>query len=177
VEAVPLFSSESDAWLQTGDFAVLPDLLVFFENEKEETRGTKILGAALEGIFSSPFAERGGPSLSPESPAARPSESAVSRIIVVGDTDFASDLMGTAGAGRRNLDFLIKTALWLGRNDALVNLKTRAEGSGRLDRIKDSAKKSGAMNFTLVFNVFVLPAMVILAGIIIIRSFRRGPRR
>jgi gliding-associated putative ABC transporter substrate-binding component GldG len=177
VEALPLFTSTPEAWLQTKEFITNPQMVYLFAQEEEETRGTKILGASLSGIFPSAFAGKPKPVRegSNEELPDLPEETRPSRIIVVGDADFAGAFMQATRAESRNLDFLLRTADWLGSDDDIIGIRNRQGESGRLDKIRDPEKKAAAMNVSRAVNVFVLPALVILAGLFLSwKRWRRG---
>jgi ABC-type uncharacterized transport system involved in gliding motility auxiliary subunit len=167
VEAEVLFSSTADAWLQTRDFITNPDMLSLFRGEEAETKGTKVFAAALNGVFPGFFTGRpkpvreGSGEVLPDMPA----EAAPSRVIVVGDSDFAGSLMQVTRGEGRNLDFLLRAAGWLGSDDDITAIRNRGTGGGRLDKIDDPGKRNAAMTFSRSLNVFVLPLLVIAAGL------------
>ena len=165
VSAEIIFSSTNQAWLQTEEFITNPNMISQFENEAAETRGTKILGAALSGIFSGAFEGRPKPlrSASDELPDL-PIQKKSSRLIVVGDADFAGSLMQVSRGEGRNLEFLIRAAEWLSSDDDIIAIRNR-EGEGRLDRITDNEKRNAAMSFSRSFNTIVIPLGVIVAGL------------
>jgi gliding-associated putative ABC transporter substrate-binding component GldG len=181
VEAVPLFYSSAEAWLQTRQFTVDPDHSILFETEAEETRGTRILAAALTGKFPSWF--KGVPK--PERPGSGetlpdlPAETRESRIIVIGDTEMASNYV-QYNRSQRNLDFLVQAADWLGNDDDIVGIRNRLGQTGRLDKIVDGDKRSGAIRFAQILNVVIIPLGVICLGIFITgkrRSMIKGKGR
>jgi ABC-type uncharacterized transport system involved in gliding motility auxiliary subunit len=176
VEAEVLFSSTPDAWLQTRDFVTNPDMISMFRQEEAETRGTKVFAVALSGVFSGFFDGRpkpvreGSDEVLPDMPAV----AAPSRIVVVGDADFASSLMQVTRGESRNLDFLLKAAGWLCSDDDIMGIRNRRTGGGRLDKIDDPGKKAAAMTFSRTLNVFALPLLVIAAGLYRGWKRRRG---
>jgi ABC-type uncharacterized transport system involved in gliding motility auxiliary subunit len=167
VQAEVLFSSTADAWLQTRDFITNPDMLSLFREEEAETRGPKVFAAALNGVFPGFFAGRpkpvreGAEEVLPDMPAS----AAPARVIVVGDSDFASSLMQVTRGEGRNLDFLLKAAGWLGSDDDITAIRNRGTGGGRLDKIDDPGRKAAAMTFSRGLNVFAIPLLVIAAGL------------
>jgi len=172
ISAEVLFLSTPWAWLQTEEFITDPGMAMFFEGERAHTSGTKVLGAALSGMFPSAF-EGHAPSFLPP-PQRRPS-----RIIVVGDTDFAGDIMELGQSEARNLDFLVRAAEWLSSEDDMLDMRGR-EGAGRLDRIADGERRRAAMAFSQRLNTMVIPLAVALAGFFMVRRrsarMRRGSR-
>jgi ABC-type uncharacterized transport system involved in gliding motility auxiliary subunit len=178
-----LFSSTPDAWRMTRDFAIRPELNYLFTQEEPDTRGVKILGAALSGVFPSWFKDVEKPSRDTtgdsieEDPlfglagavgAAElpdmPPEPRESRIVVIGDTDLAGPLIQYTRSDR-NLDFLLQAADWLGNDDDIVGIRNRQSDAGRLNRIADPVKRAGAMAFSRLFNTIFIPLVIILLGI------------
>jgi len=172
VEALPLFTSSSQGWAMRENLYTNPEVSYMLEMEASQTRGTKVLGASLSGTFHSFFREapkpvrEGSEEELPELPA-RPSPA---RIIVVGDTDFASNIISNTSASY-NLDFLLRAADWLASDDDIIGIRNRQPQAGRLDKILDSSRIAAAKKFSQIFNVAVMPLLVIAAGLFL--AYRR----
>ena len=166
VSAETLFSSTDQAWLQTENFITDPNMISRFDEEGDKTRGTKILGASLSGVFPGAFEGRPKPSRegSDEELPDLPLQKKASRLIVVGDSDFAGPLMQVSRGEERNLNFLVRAAEWLSSDDDILSIRSR-EGESRLDRITDNDKRNAAMAFSRGINTIVIPAGVIIAGL------------
>ncbi|MDR2964852.1 MAG: GldG family protein [Treponema sp.] len=169
VDAQTLFTSTKEAWLQRENFYTSPEIPYMMELEASDTRGTKILGAALSGTFPSFFRDLEKPLADlPDIPQnARPS-----RIIVVGDVDFTSNLLSETEAVH-NLDFLTRAADWLVNDDDIINIRNRQPQTGRLDKITDASAKIAAMRFSQILNIIIIPAFVIAAGLFLTSKRRR----
>jgi ABC-type uncharacterized transport system involved in gliding motility auxiliary subunit len=167
VSAETLLSTTDNAWLMTRDFNANPDMVPYFEAEAAETRGPKVLAASLSGVFPSAFEGRPKPVRegSAEALPDLPSEAAASRIIVLGDEDFASSLMQATRGEGRNPDFLLKAADWLSSDDDIMGIRNRQAMDGRLDRMDDPEKRARAMNFSRTLNVILIPLAVVAAGV------------
>jgi ABC-type uncharacterized transport system involved in gliding motility auxiliary subunit len=152
VSADVLFHSSPQAWLQTERFVTNPNYYSQFEDEAGYTRGTKILGVSLSGIFPSAFQD---------SP---PPLKKSSRLIVVGNSHFAGSIMQANRGEERNLDFLIKAADWLSNDEDIVAIRGRQAQAGRLDRITDRGKRNAVMAFSRSLNIIVIPLVVVLIG-------------
>ena len=125
------------------------------------------MGASLTCIFPSWFEGRPKPESSDGSELPdMPSQAKPARIIVVGDTAFATSLMNVTG-GQRNLDFLIQAAGWLCNDDDIIGIRSKETGSGRLDKIIDPAEKAAAMQLVRFINVGLVPLLVIAAGVLL----------
>jgi len=179
VEADYLFMSTAEAWSLREPFYTNPEVPYLFERDAAETKGEKILGASLTGIFPSWFADKPLPQQEDGSPEGEqelppmPAQAKTARLIVVGETEFATAFMGVTN-GQRNLDFLVQAADWLCNDDDIIGIRNRESQSGRLDKILDAGKKASAMRFAQIINVFVVPLLVILAGVFL--ALRRGTK-
>ena len=178
VEAVPLFTSTPEAWTVREEMNTVPGAPSYLlEIEAIDTRGEKILGAALTGLFPSFFSgvekpvREGLDEQLPDMPAV----SRNSRVIVIGDTDFITDMMtatqNVQRGERQNLDFVLRVADWLLNDDDVIEIRNRLPTVGRFDKILDEARRANVMNFVQIVNVGLIPLLVIAAGIII--AFRR----
>jgi ABC-type uncharacterized transport system involved in gliding motility auxiliary subunit len=165
VEAEALFTTSAEAWIQRDNFLTSPEL-PYQAEEGSGPRGKKILAATLEGIFPSwfeglpkPRREGSAEELPDMPPAASPS-----RILVVADTDLATDLVWYARS-EQNLDFILRAADWLGNDGDLMDIRNRSSRTGRLDRIADPVKRAGMMDFARFINLLVTPLGIIAMGI------------
>ncbi|MDR3115544.1 MAG: GldG family protein [Treponema sp.] len=174
VKAEPLFTSSPEAWLQTRDFVADPVTgAALFEREASDTQGVKLLGAALSGTFSSYFANMPKPVREGtlEELPDMPSEPRESRIMVIGDTDIASNF--TRGESR-NFDFLVQAASWLGNDADIIGIRNRESLGGRLDKILNEEQRVLAMVFARIINVVLVPLGVVVGGVCV--ALRRRSR-
>jgi ABC-type uncharacterized transport system involved in gliding motility auxiliary subunit len=173
VTAGYLFTSTQGAWSMREPFLTDPGISYLMERDFAETKGEKILGASLTGIFPSWFAGKPKPSGEeigelPDMPdTAKPA-----RIIVVGETDFLTTFINATGS-HQNLNFIVQVADWLSNDDDIIGIRNRGTGSGRLDRITDPVERIAAMRAAQAINVFIIPLLVILAGVLIAVMRRR----
>ena len=175
VEAVPLFTSSAAGWIMRDEFYTSPEIPYLFERDAAETRGKKILGAALTGEFPSFF--RGSPKPRREGSLEQlpdmPLLASSSRIIVVGDTDFTTNIINATNASH-NLDFLLRAADWLANDDDIIGIRSRKPYIGRFDKITDERDRNAAMRFSKIVNVGLIPSFVIVLGIYL--AYRRRIR-
>jgi gliding-associated putative ABC transporter substrate-binding component GldG len=175
VEALPLFSTTGEAWSMREPFYTSPELPMMMSKDADTTAGAKILGVSLTGVFPSWFADRPRPQQEDGSELPEmPSEAKPSRLIIIGDTDFATSFMNVTGAQRSNSDFVIQSADWLSNDDDIIGIRSRESRSNRLDRITDPAKRAAAMRFAQLANVFLIPLLVIVCGLLL--AWRRRYR-
>jgi ABC-type uncharacterized transport system involved in gliding motility auxiliary subunit len=180
VEATPLFTTTKEAWLMRENFYTSPMVLYMLEIEASETKGTKILGAALAGEFPSFFRWAPKPVRegSEEELPDLPERASPSRMIVIGETDFTTNLIGSTQAAH-NLDFLTRAADWLVSDDDIIGIRNRQPHTGRFDKILDTGRRASAMRISQIVNVGIVPLFVIAAGLILAsrrkaRSRNRG---
>jgi ABC-type uncharacterized transport system involved in gliding motility auxiliary subunit len=130
----------------------------------------KIIGASLSGVFPSWFSGREKPfSEDGDELPDMPFEPSAARIIVIGDTEFATSLpFSVGGNGQANMDFLLNAAGWLCNDDDIIKIRSRESGSGHLDRITDREKKAAAMWLARLVNIIIVPLLVVAAGIIFV---------
>lgn len=95
-----------------------------------------------------------------EQPPPAPETGRKSRIIAVGDSDFATDdlLPRLGGYGRQNLAFAAMAVNWLVKNEKLVAVPPK-EPADKPFSVTDSQKR-----FTWVLTVGIVPLLIILAG-------------
>ncbi|MCL2211352.1 MAG: GldG family protein [Treponema sp.] len=172
VEAVPIFTTTAQGWSMRNSLYTSPEVPYMLEMEASETKGAKILGAALSGTFPSFFrgAEKPVREGSEEELPDMPEVARESRIIVIGDTDFATNIINVTNA-RHNLDFLLRAADWLANDDDVIGIRNRAPQTGRFDKITDSSSRAAVMKVIQIVNVGLIPLLVIAAGLLL--AYRR----
>jgi len=177
VSADVLFASSHEAWVAREHLYTSPEVLYMLEMEADLTKGVKILGASLSGSFTSFFQDSPKPVRegSDEELPDMPLFPGDSRVIVIGDTDFATNIMNATQninyGEQRNLDFILRAADWLVNDDDIVGIRSRQPQAGRFDKITDETRRAGAMRFSQIINVVFIPLLVIAAGVFL--SFRR----
>jgi gliding-associated putative ABC transporter substrate-binding component GldG len=176
VEAEVLLQTTPEAWiLDKEPFETNPQRATMLEYMPHEQEGQFTLGATLLGSFSSYFADREIPQRVGEErdwgEVVKRSEQ--TRLIVIGDADFASELFQYSG-GNYNLEFLANTAEWLSNSEDLLEIKTRVARDMRLNRIQEPESRLRAAMFTQIFNLVVVPLGVIIFGVL--RLFIRRRR-
>jgi hypothetical protein len=153
VHAEPLVRTSGSAWVQRPPFVIDPYKVA----QQGAAPGQLTLAFALEGTFPARF------------PLAGP-EGVPTRMVVIGDDDFLTDLMQFSDS-LSNVLFVENAVLWLSGNADLLSIKTRAATEGRLDRIQDPAMRSRLVLGAQVLNVVLIPLGVVLFGVV--RRLRR----
>ena len=175
VKAKPIVSTTPEAWTMQSPFETNPALSALYARQGGQ-RSQLPLAVTLSGTFSSYFSARPLPTRPGEAPPKGPllTKSPETRIVVVGDADFASDMIQYTQAAY-NMSFLSNCAEWLSQEDDLLAIKTRAQVDTRLARIQDPARKAAAMRASQVLNVALVPLCVVAAGVV--RLLMRGRKK
>jgi len=174
IEALSLFTSSKEAWLMRESYFTNPGMTYLLEREADLTTGVYTLGASLTGVFPSFF--RGGEKPfkedSMEELPDMPEHGRPSRIIVVGDVDFATNIISFTQANH-NLDFLLRVADYLVNDDDIINIRNRQPQIGRFDKIADPDRRASAMWFSQFVNVGLVPFLVIVTGLVLANRRRK----
>jgi ABC-type uncharacterized transport system involved in gliding motility auxiliary subunit len=167
VSAQVLVSSSPDAWTMRDPLEVNPALSQTPAVQEAGPRHQYPLAVSLSGSFTSFFAGRSVPTRPGEKPrtAAVIQRSPETRMIVVGDAPFASDMIRYTNASY-NLDFLSNCASWLGSEDDLLTIKTRSQVDLRLNRITDPSARARAMLASQIVSVVLIPLLVVAFGVL-----------
>jgi len=80
------------------------------------------------------------------------------RIVVVGDSDFASNY---AISSYGNLDFLLNTLDWLAGKEELIGIRSKTP------EVREIQLTKTKLNFILYFCVIILPLLIIIAGVLV----------
>lgn len=143
-----LFSSTDESWLLTDYITGSPYEAYTTQNVAQETKGSHALAYAVSGSFRSAFTD---------------SKSPDTKIIVVGDSDFISNLLEYTESPA-NMLFAENAVEWL-TNDSFMNIKTRSMRDVRLNKISDMSEKIRAIIAVYAVNILIIPAGIIFYGI------------
>jgi gliding-associated putative ABC transporter substrate-binding component GldG len=154
------------AWLMEEPFQTNPYDARMMAASRDETEKSYPLAYALEGLFSSYFADKPVPVREGET---RNWDTTVERsenthIIVIGDADFASNIIQYSDSGY-NMVFLDTITDWLSNEDEMLQIKTRQLRDMRLNQIQDPVRRERTYMFAQSLNLIIIPALVILFGV------------
>ncbi len=158
VRAQALARTSQSAWTMRKPFLIDPFRVSRSGSGKPDPGNQRIVAVAQSGSFPSFF------------PSAGRERSLPTRIVVIGDDDFASDLMQFSDS-LYNVIFLENCVLWLSGNSDLLSLKTKAPSDSRLDRIEDAAAGGRWMLAAELVNVCAVPLAALAFGLL--RILRR----
>lgn len=171
VESAALVKSTPKAWLQKDHFSIGPEDADRYAAEAGSTTGQYLLAASLSGVLppayagKAPPARAGAAALPPLPASPRPS-----RVLVVGSSDFANDLM-TITESTFNASFIVSAADYLASGDDLVSIKTRGMRDTRLSKVQDPESRSALILLSYIVNLFLVPIAVLVFGLA--RNHRR----
>lgn len=162
-ELVSLFESSSEAWLMEERYFTNPYDAADLHVLGAESAGRYKLGLALRGRFESYFADQReelpNGLIEPTEDLRKSSEEA--ELIVVGDSDFATDTIQYSDS-LYNLDFLLSVAEYLVGDEDLMRLRRRSvraypqlTGSSR-DKINLVMARSRFLSLILVPSIILL---------------------
>jgi len=168
VEAEVILSTTPDAWVQDEEpFETNPQRAAMLQYMNQEATEQYPLGVSLRGSFSSYFADGDIPTREGEERDWNDviDRGVESRLVVIGDADFASELYQYSG-GNYNMDFLVNTAEWLSNSEDLLEIRTRVARDMRLDKIQEPVARLRAAAFTQIFTLVVIPLLVVVFGVL-----------
>ena len=150
-----LLSSSDQAYSMTENISANPYEVNGLASNENLERGKVDFAYVLSGKFKSFFTEK---------------ESPENRMIVIGDSDFASDVIRYSDSPF-NIVFLENAVEWLAIDDSLLTIKTRDKRDMRLNKIQIPEQKVKAILFVYFINIVLIPAAVVAFGVI--RFIRR----
>ena len=121
--------------------------------DKGDKAGPISLGAAVSAPATDAPAP---PEPKPDQPEGEAPKTPESRLVVIGDSDFASNgILGVQG----NRDFFMNTVNWLAQQENLIAIRPREPEDRRLTLTADQ------QNLIFLLSVFLLPGLVFAAGV------------
>ncbi len=145
-----LLSSSDQAFSLTENITANPYEVNALSSDDSRERGMVDLGYVLTGKFRSYFTEK---------------ESPETRMIIIGDSDFASDVIRYSDSPY-NIVFLENAVEWLAIDDSLLTIKTRDERDMRLSKVQIPEQRVKAILFIYFINIVFIPLAVVVFGIV-----------
>ncbi len=175
VTVVPLASTSQGSWLMKPPFLTNPAQPGGMKKDAAANPGPFTVAATLAGTFESYFAGKPIPTRDGVTRDWKTVKRKIdsSRMIVVGNTEFASDLAQYSNSSY-NMTFLANAASWLSNEDQLLSIRTRASRDLRLDAIQNPAARQFSFFFAELLNIYVIPVAVIIFAFL--RMYRRRQR-
>ncbi|MFW6233845.1 MAG: Gldg family protein [Spirochaetota bacterium] len=132
----PLIVSSPDAWLQAAPFSLNPEDPVALARDRDASTGVYAVSAWTEGVLHED-----------------------SRAVVVGDSDFLSNLVYYTDSFP-NFDFVKRAVYWLSGNNGLATLSPENVAVSRMDRIEDPFYRHLTGRIVEMLNVLILPVLM-----------------
>ena len=124
-----------------------------FNADKGDRAGPITLGAAVSAPATDAPAPPSG-NASPAAPESRPKPE--SRVVAIGDSDFAANsFLGFQG----NRDFFMNTINWLAQQENLIAIRPRQPEDRRLTLNADQQQR------VMLLCLFILPGIVFASGV------------
>ncbi len=161
-----LLESSQESWTMEGPYMIDPVEPFGMTQGRAEGTGNYVLAVALSGSFDSYFATMALPPRPGEQEPLLPGTTSVdsARLVVVGDSEFAGSYTQFTDS-RYNIVFLENALGWLANDEDLLSIRTRAVRDVRLNAIQDPQVRAGVATFAELFNVLMMPLLVVAAGI------------
>ncbi len=86
-----------------------------------------------------------------------------SRMIIIGDSDFVSDLVQYSDS-YYNMRFILNSVDWLSQNDDFMTIRTRHDVNTALDRYIP-AKRNAVYLLSQILNIILIPLLVLVIGL------------
>ena len=175
VKATILVQSSKKSWTVSGSIDLNPQQQ--WQAPSQSALKQQTLAAYLHGDFKSYFAGKPVPPLNstgtnPAQTSAPDANSSVvqsnsgGHLVVIGNSAFVSAQNG----GPQNVLMMVNLVDWLSQDDNLIGVRTRAIKDRTIDA--DLLKKgSSTPGMVRIFNIIIMPLLVIIAGLFIF--FRR----
>ena len=144
-----LLASTDQAWTLDSYITVTPQEVGPLMNYKGADQRQIALGYVVSGTFKSAFTDKTGKS----------------RIIVIGDSDFVSDIIEFSDSPY-NIGFFENAIEWLSNDDSLLQIKTRDRRDLRLNKIEVPEKKVTAILLVYLVNIVIIPLSIIIFAIV-----------
>lgn len=175
VAAAPLASTSQESWLMKPPFMTNPAQPGGLKKDAAKNPGPFVVAATLSGSFASYFEGKSIPTrqgVTRDWTTIKPKVDS-SRIVVIGNTQFASDLAQYSNSNY-NMTFLANAAGWLSNEDQLLSIRTRSSRDLKLDAIQNPAARQFAFFFAELVNIYVIPVAIIIFAFV--RMYRRRRR-
>jgi ABC-type uncharacterized transport system involved in gliding motility auxiliary subunit len=139
-----------NSWAETDMAKLLTDGQVELEEKRGDRKGPISIAAAVSAAATA------APDAKPAADAAAQTAKAETRVVVVGDADFASNAgLGIGG----NSDMFLNMVNWLAQQENLISIRARPDDDRRITLNADQQRRINW--FTLLF----LPGLILGAGV------------
>ncbi len=145
-----LLASTDQAWVLDSYVTAAPQEVSPLMGYKGDDQRQLDLGYVVSGTFKSAFTDKTGKN---------------TRIIVIGDSDFVSDVIEFSDSPY-NIIFFENAVEWLSNDDSLLQIKTRDRRDLRLNKIEEPEKRVSAIMLVYLINIVIIPLLIITVAIV-----------
>ena len=145
-----IISSTDQAWTMENNISVNPYEVSLAASYKGDDQRQIDLGYVASGQFKSAYTDRTGKD---------------TRIMVIGDSDFLSDMIQFSDSPY-NIMFFENAAEWLSNDESLIQIKTKSKRDLRLNKIETPEGQIKAILFVYLVNIVLIPVLIIAFAII-----------
>jgi len=151
--AQPIVETSPRSWAEADLKSLSGGGQVEFNADKGDKQGPIVLGAAV----SAPATEVPPPPAGNNSPATtEPEKKPESRMVAIGDSDFASNFgLGIQG----NRDFFMNSINWLAQQENLIAIRPREPEDRRL------TLTANAQQNIMLLSIFIIPGLIFASGV------------
>ncbi|MFP4642905.1 MAG: Gldg family protein [Spirochaetales bacterium] len=149
----PLVVTTGDAWLQGEPMNLQPDNRAALERNREQSLASYVLAAWAEDTHSED-----------------------SRLVVVSDSDFASNLVFYTESFA-NFMFVERSLLWLLGEDDMAGIHVRSRQPAGLDRIESPDARVVTAWLVGSVNTVLIPSVILLSGFLRLKRRRKRDQR
>jgi len=179
LERKVLFTTTEKSGTVTGDIATQLQMI----SEENYDQSHIPLAVVLSGAFRSYFADRPvpeieleeGDSIAPPQLPEKITESAESRILVMGNGNFFDDnaAQDRGGRFRQNFDFIRNVVDWMAQDEALITIRSKSNIYNPITTILSDSTRT----WIKILSIFAMPILVVIFGVIMWVIKRSAKRR
>ena len=145
-----LLATTDQAWTLDDYITTSPQEVSSLMRYKGNDQRQIALGYAASGTFKSAFTNKTGKN---------------TRIIVIGDSEFAADIIEFSDS-HYNIIFFENAIEWLSSDDSFLQIKTRDRRDLRLNKIEKPERRNIAILFVHLVNIVIIPLSIIIFAIV-----------
>lgn len=149
--AQPLVETSPKSWAETDMKSLASGQVAMNDNDRP---GPVALGAAVSAPATDVPAKETPEKAS--NPPAEPEKKPESRIVAIGDSDFAANFgLGIQG----NRDFFVNSVNWLAQSENLIAIRPREPEDRRITLTADQSQR------IMLLSIFIIPGLVLATGV------------
>ncbi|MDX9801902.1 MAG: GldG family protein [Spirochaetia bacterium] len=145
-----ILSSTDQAWTMENNISANPYEVSLAAAYTGDDQRQLDLGYVVTGPFKSAYTEKTGVD---------------TRIMVIGDSDYLSDIIQFSDSPY-NIMFFENAVEWLANDESLIQIKTKSKRDLRLNKIETPEGQIKAIMFVYLVNIVIVPVLIIVFAIV-----------